>query len=131
MWELRDLVARGLPVSRKALGKNKAYAASVEYVSRCVERIYGKDISFEDLDEELKFLSRRIPRVYYYALQVLWSCFDCASGNVEAELVARRHLGCVSRLLEDMGFSSLNRFLGDLIARASELAARAENSGRP
>lgn len=128
MSELRDLVARGFPVSRKAVGKNKAYAASIEYVSRSVAHLYGAEIGFDDLDEQLKFLSRRVPRIYHYALQVFWSCFDCASGHSEAEIIARRHLGCIAHFLEDMDFSQLGRFLGDIIPLA---AAVGSGKGEP
>jgi hypothetical protein len=123
MAELRDLVARGFPVSVKAVRKNKAYAASIEHVSLCVEHLYTKAISFSDLDTQIKFLHRRIPRVYYYALQVLWSCFDCANGHADAKAVASRHLGCISHLLREMGFSSLDRFLGDIIELSERLGA--------
>jgi hypothetical protein len=123
MSELRDLVARGLPVSRKAVGKNKAYAASIDYVACSIAHLYGARISFEALDEQLKFLSRRVPRIYYYALQVFWSCFDCASGHAEAEVIARRHLGCIAHFLEDMDFSQLGTFLGDLIPIAAAIGA--------
>jgi curved DNA-binding protein CbpA len=123
--ELRDLVARGLPVSARALRKNRAYAASIDYVSKGLEHLYGDDYRFAQLDEQLKFLDRRIPRVYYYALQVFWSCFDCASGYAYAETIAVRHLGCVSYILKEMGFESLDKFLRDLIESAGRLAAKA------
>ena len=123
MAELRDLVARGFPVSVKAVRKNKAYAVSIEHVSLCVDHLYNKAISFSDLDTQIKFLHRRIPRVYYYALQVLWSCFDCANGHADAKAVASRHLGCISYLLREMGFSSLDRFLGDIIELSGRLGA--------
>ena len=48
--EFRDLVARGLPVSAKALGRNKAYAASVAYVSAGIDRVYGRDYTFAELE---------------------------------------------------------------------------------
>jgi hypothetical protein len=133
MGELRDLVARGLPVSRKALRKNKAYAASVDHVSRCIAHLYGKAYSFEELDDQVKFLYGRIPRIYYYALQVFWSCFDCASGHEEAAIVARRHLGCIAHYLGEMGFNSLDAFLRDLIELALRLArdARIAHPGDP
>lgn len=125
MSELRDLVARGLPVSQKAVARNKAYAASIAYVSRSIEQLYGRDYSFEELDQQLKFLRRRIPRVYYYALQVLWSCFDCLYGYTNARAIATRHLGCISSLLREMDFASLDRFLTDTIETAGRLAVRA------
>ena len=128
MAELRDLVARGFPVSVKAVRKNKAYAASIEYVSACVDHLYNKDIGFSDLDTQIKFLHRRIPRVYYYALQVLWSCFDCANGHADAKAVAARHLGCISFLLQEMGFLSLDRFLGDIIELSGRLGAGNQRS---
>jgi hypothetical protein len=122
--ELRDLVARGLPVSVKAVRKNKAYAASIDYVTRSIEQLYGKAYSFAELDEQLKFLYRRIPRVYYYALQVFWSSFDCVSGYAYAKAIAERHLRCISFLLVEMGYSSLDKFLGDVI----EIAGRVGGS---
>jgi curved DNA-binding protein CbpA len=125
MGELRDLVARGLPVSQKALRKNKAYAASVDYVSKGIGHLYGSAYSFRELDVQAKFLYGRIPRIYYYFLQVFWSCFDCASGHEEAAIIARRHLGCISHYLGEMGFSSLDGFLGDLIELALRLAREA------
>lgn len=125
MAELRDLVARGLPVSEKAVRKNKAYAASIDFVSRSVAQLYGKEFGFAELDEQLKFLYRRIPRVYYYALQVFWSSFDCANGYAYAETVALRHLGCISYVLKEMGFSALDRFLADVIEISGRLAASA------
>jgi hypothetical protein len=133
MGELRDLVARGLPVSQKALRKNKAYAASIDYVSRGIEHLYGKAYSFSDLDDQIKFLHGRIPRIYYYALQVFWSCFDCASGHGEAGAIARRHLGCISHYLGEMGYSSLDAFLRGLIELAERLAgeARIAHPGGP
>jgi len=124
MAELRDLVARGLPVSPKAVSRNKAYAASIAYVSRSIDHLYGKDYSFDELDRQLKFFRRRIPRVYYYALQVLWSCFDCANGFPEAKPIAIRHLGCISYLLKETGYTSLDKFLGDTIEISGRLAAR-------
>ena len=125
MSELRDLVARGLPVSQKAVTKNKAYAASIAYVTKSIERLYGSGYAFADLDAQLKFLRRRIPRVYYYALQVFWSCFDCANGYSYAKIIALRHLGCISYLLREMGFDSLDRFLGDMIEMSGRLASKA------
>lgn len=122
MSELRDLVARGLPVSEKAVRKNRAYAASIDYVSKCIERLYGAAYSFAELDDQLKFLDRRIPRVYYYALQVLWSSFDCANGYAYAKVIAERHLGCISWTLDEMGFSTLGKFLADVIGTAGRLA---------
>jgi hypothetical protein len=131
MAELRDLVARGLPVSVKAVGRNKAYAASIAYVSRGLEQLYGKEYEFAELDRQLKFLRRRIPRIYYYALQVFWSCFDCANGYAYAETIALRHLGCISYLLVEMGFSSLDRFLVDIIGMSAKLAAKAKRPQSP
>jgi hypothetical protein len=125
MSELRDLVARGLPVSVKAVGRNKAYAASIAYVSKGMAHLYGASYDFAELDRQLKFLRRRIPRVYYYALQVLWSCFDCANGYAYAKTIARRHLGCISYLLVEMDYSSLDRFLGDIIEISGRIARKA------
>jgi hypothetical protein len=129
MAELRDLVARGLPVNQKAVSRNKAYAASIAYVSRGLEQLYGKEYGFADLDLQLKFLRRRIPRVYYYALQVFWSCFDCANGYAEAKMIAIRHLGCISHLLEEMGYAHLDEFLGDIIEISGRLAAAGGEKG--
>jgi hypothetical protein len=125
MGELRDLVARGLPVSFKAVGRNKAYAASIAYVSKGIEHLYGAGYDFAELDRQLKFLRRRIPRVYHYALQVFWSCFDCANGYAYAKTIALRHLGCISYLLVEMGYSSLDSFLADIIEISGRLASRA------
>lgn len=119
--ELRDLVARGLPVRTKAVRKNKAYAASIDYVSKCISYLYGEAYGFAELDEQLRFFYRRVPRVYYYALQTLWSSFDCASGYAYAKTIALRHLGCIAFLLREMGYESLDRFLADVI----EIAGRA------
>ncbi len=130
MSELRDLVARGLPVSQKAVVRNKAYAASIAYIARSIERLYGNDYSFEELDRQLKFLRRRIPRVYYYALQVLWSCFDSLYGYANAKAIATRHLGCISSLLREMDFASLDRFLLDTIETAGRLAVKARIASR-
>jgi hypothetical protein len=129
--ELRDLVARGLPVSERAVKKNKAYAASIDYVSKCIECLYGEAYGFAELDDQLKFLNRKIPRAYYYALQVFWSCFDCANGYAYAKIIATRHLGCITYMLEGMGFSSLDRFLRDIIELAGKLcvSARFEHRG--
>ena len=124
--ELRDLVARGLPVSAKAVRKNKAYAASIDYVSKSIEELYGSLYSFALLDEQLKFLYRRIPRAYNYALQVFWSCFDCVSGYAYAKTVAIRHLGCISYMLEEMGFSGLDKFLADIIEIAGRVGESSE-----
>ena len=131
MSELRDLVARGLPVSERAVRKNKAYGASIDYVSKCIDLLYGESYGFADLDDQLKFLDRRIPRAYYYALQVFWSCFDCANGYAYAKTIATRHLGCISYMLKEMGFSSLDRFLRDIIELSGRLSAsaRLEHSG--
>jgi hypothetical protein len=122
MGELRDLVARGLPVSGKAVRKNKAYAASIDYVSRCIKHLYGTAYSFARLDEQLDFIYRRIPRVYYYVLQVFWSSADCANGYAYTKAIAVRHLGCISGVLREMGFSSLEAFLSDVIEIAGRLA---------
>ena len=131
MGELRDLVARGLPVSERAVRKNKAYGASIDYVAKCIDQLYGESYGFAELDDQLKFLNRRIPRAYYYALQVFWSCFDCANGYAYAETIATRHLGCISYMLKEMGFSSLDRFLRDIIELSGRLSAsaRLEHSG--
>jgi hypothetical protein len=118
--EFRDLVARGLPVNAKALRKNKAYAASMAYVSKGIAQLYGEAYSFPELDAQLKFLYRRLGRVYYYVLQALWSAFDCANGYLYAQAIALRHLDCVSSVLVEMGYASLDRFLRDFI----ELSAR-------
>lgn len=125
MGELRDLIARGLPVSVKALRKNKAYAASVDYVSKCIDHIYGGAYGFTQLDEQLKFLKRRLPRIYYYALQVFWSSYDCASGYAYAARIAKRHLAFIAHMLDEMGFASLVRFLDDVIGIAGRLSASA------
>lgn len=130
MSELCDLVARGLPVSEKAVRKNKAYAASMDYVSKSIEQLYGKAYNFAELDEQLRFLHDRIPRVYYYALQVLWSCFDCANGYAYAKAIASRHLGCISYVLRGMGFSSLDIFFKDLIESAERLSSKARLAHR-
>jgi hypothetical protein len=130
MDELRDLVARGLPVSERAVRKNKAYAASIDYVSRSIGHLYGDAYSFRELDEQMKFLDRRIPRIYYYALQVLWSSYDCASGYAYARAIAGRHLGCISWTLEEMGFSALERFLRDVIEISGRVGASARDGRR-
>jgi hypothetical protein len=124
MSELRDLVARGLPVSERAVRKNKAYAASIDYVSKSIEHLYGKAYNFRELDSQLKFLNRRIPRIYYYALQVFWSAYDCASGYAYARTIARRHLGCIANALREMGFGSLDAFLGDVISISAQVGAK-------
>lgn len=125
MSELRDLVARGLPVSVKAVRKNKAYAASIDYVSKGIKHLYGDAYSFAELDEQLDFVYRRIPRVYNYVLQVFWISFDYANGFAYAKPVAVRHLGCISGVLKEMGFSSLDAFLSDIIEIGGRLAADA------
>jgi hypothetical protein len=125
MAELRDLVARGLPVRERAVRKNKAYAASIEYVTKCVAHLYGPALAFSQLDDQLRFVYRRVPRVYHYALQVFWTSFDCASGHTDAEAIALRHLGCISALLKEMGFAALDRFLGDIIEISGRLASSA------
>ena len=125
MGELRDLVARGLPVSGKAVRKNKAYAASIDYVAKSIKHLYGEAYGFAELDEQLAFIYRRLPRVYYYALQVFWSSFDCANGYAYTKVIALRHLGCISGVLKEMGFSSLDAFLFDVIEIGGKLAARA------
>jgi hypothetical protein len=125
MNELRDLVARGLPVSEKAIKKNKAYAASMEYVAKCVEKLYGPAYGFAQLNEQMRFLYRRIPRVYYYALQVLWSAYDCASGYAYAKTIAERHLGCIAYTLKEMGYTALERFLSDVIDISTKVGAAA------
>ncbi len=121
--ELRDLVARGLPVSARAVSRNKEYAKSIDYVSKCMDRLYGGAYGFAELDSQLKFLKRRVPRIYYYALQALWSCFDCANGYAYAKAIAIRHLGCISWALREMDYGSLDRFLSDAIEIAGRLAA--------
>jgi hypothetical protein len=121
--ELRDLVARGLPVSAKALRKNKEYAKSMDYVSRCMDKLYKGAYGFAEMNEQVEFLYARIPRVYWYVLQVLWSCFDCSSGYAYAATIAERHLGCISHLLKGLGFEALDAFLVDLIKAASSTIA--------
>ena len=111
---------------REGARKNKAYAASVDYVSKCIDHIYGGAYGFAQLDEQLKFLKRRLPRIYYYALQVFWSSYDCASGYAYAKTIATRHLAFISHILKEMGFSSLDRFLDDTIGIAGRLSASAE-----
>jgi hypothetical protein len=113
--ELRDLVARGLPVGAKAVRRNKEYAKSIDYVSKCMDSLYGGRYGFVELNEQVKFLSERIPRAYWYVLQVLWSCFDCASGYAHGATIARRHLGCISHLLEELGYGKLDAFLAGTI----------------
>jgi hypothetical protein len=113
--ELRDLVARGLPVSAKAVRRNKEYAKSIDYVSRCMESLYRGEYRFAEMNDQLEFLRARIPRAYWYVLQVFWSCFDCASGYAHGLTIARRHLGCISMILEDLGFGKLDAFLARLI----------------
>ena len=122
--ELRDLVARGLPVSAKAVRKNKGYARSIDYVSKCMDRLYKGSYDFAEMNDQVKFLYARIPRVYWYVLQVLWCCFDCMSGYAQAATMAERHLGCISHLLEGLGFGSLDAFLGDLIETARAVKRR-------
>ncbi len=131
MGELRDLVARGLPVSEKALTKNKAYAASRDYVSKCLDHLYGGTYGFVQLDGQLKFLKRRLPRIYYYALEVFWSAYDCSSGYDYAKAIARRHLDFIADMLNEMGFASLVVFLDEVIEIAGRLsaAARLEHRG--
>jgi hypothetical protein len=121
--ELRDLVARGLPVSAKAVRKNKEYAKSIDYVSRSMDKLYKGAYSFAEMNDQVKFLHARIPRVYWYVLQVLWSCFDCSSGYAYGATIAERHLGCISHLLKGLGFDALDAFLVDLI-RSSRAVKR-------
>ena len=122
--ELRDLVARGLPVSAKAVRKNKGYARSIDYVSKCMDRLYKGSYGFAEMNDQVKFLYARIPRVYWYVLQVLWSCFDCSSGYSYGATIAERHLGCISHLLKGLGFGSLDAFLRDLIETARAVKRR-------
>jgi hypothetical protein len=128
--ELRDLVARGLPVSERAVRKNKEYARSIDIVSRCFEHLYKGSYGFVEMNEQVEFLYARIPRVYWYVLQVLWSCFDCISGYSYGATIARRHLGCISNVLEELGFDALDAFLGDLIESAKAEGAKARLTGR-
>jgi hypothetical protein len=128
--ELRDLVARGLPVSERAVRKNKEYARSIDIVSKCFEHLYKGSYGFVEMNEQVKFLYARIPRVYWYVLQVLWSCFDCVSGYSYGATIARRHLGCISSLLQELDFGALDAFLGDLIESARKQGAKARPSGK-
>jgi hypothetical protein len=122
--ELRDLVARGLPVSAKAVRKNKGYAKSIDYVSKCMDGLYKGAYGFAEMNDQVKFLYARIPRVYWYVLQVLWCCFDCASGYAQGAATAERHLGCISHLLKGLGFDALDAFLGDLVKTARAVKRR-------
>jgi hypothetical protein len=122
--ELRDLVARGLPVSARAVRKNREYAKSIDYVSKCMDRLYGGAYGFPEMNDQMKFLYARMPRAYWYVLQTLWCCFDCASGYSEAATIADRHRGCISDALEGFGFGKLDAFLGDLIGIAGRLKAK-------
>lgn len=123
--ELRDLVARGLPVSEKALRKNKAYAASRDYVAKCLDQLYGGAYGFAQLDGQLKFLKRRLPWIYYYTLQVFWSAYDCASGYINAKAIAKRHLDFIAGMLNETGFASLVAFLDGVIETAVKVSAKA------
>jgi hypothetical protein len=82
------------------------------------------------MNEQVKFLCSRIPRVYWYVLQVLWSCFDCVSGYSYGATIARRHLGCISSVLEELGFETLDAFLSGLIESARVQGGKARQSGR-
>jgi hypothetical protein len=115
--ELRDLVARGLPVNAKALSRNAAYRRSRDYVADCLDFLYGKAFTFEMLDEELRALSREHRRVHYYAKQVLWNSFDKhAQAFPNSERAARTWLDLSREPLEKLGLGALHRFLADLVA---------------
>jgi hypothetical protein len=121
--EFRDLVARGLPVSAKALGRNKAYAASVAYVSAGIERIYGSAYTFAELNSQLKFLRRKMFSAYYYVLQIFWTSQSLAAGYSYSKLAAERHLGCIDERLIEMGYVSLEKFLRDFIDLSARVGA--------
>jgi len=121
--ELRDLVARGLPVNPRAVERNREYGRSIEYVSACMALVYGDSYSFADLDRQLASLKERVPNVLYYAREVLWSGFDYSAGYPHMRHVAQRHLDWIRDSLDEMGLSSLRGFLEDFIEIAGKVAS--------
>lgn len=113
-------------MSAKALGRNKAYAASVAYVSAGIDRVYGRDYTFAELNSQLKFLRRRQFSAYYYVLQIFWTCQSLATGYSYSRLAAERHLGCIDDRLIEMGYLSLDRFLRDFIELSTRVGATVE-----
>ncbi|HTX73192.1 MAG TPA: hypothetical protein VMC79_10230 [Rectinemataceae bacterium] len=109
MAEFRDLVARGFPINERAVRKNKRYRGSIEYVSASLGFYFGKTGSFDLINEQLRRLRDEIPRIYWYAMQILWNSFDAElAGFGYSRTIARRHYDCIAATIEKLGYSALD-----------------------
>jgi hypothetical protein len=114
-WEFRDLTARGIPINRRALRKNRAYRESMEYVDASLAWYYGGRITFTIFDEEMERLRDAIPRIYWYAMQVLWNSFDSWLKDIDYnERLKDMYLGLIRRPLAQLGLDRLAECLTDL-----------------
>jgi len=118
MAEFRDLVARGFPVNARAVSKNKSYRRSIEYVEASFARLFDRRDAFGVVNEQVRSLRDAIPRVYWYAMQILWNCFDGQAGGQDYyRTIARRHYDCIEATLDKLGYLALKRLFLMMLER--------------
>lgn len=114
--EFRDLVARGFPVNARAASKNKSYRRSIEYIDASFAALFDRRDAFAVVNEQLRNLRDGIPRVYWYAMQILWNSFDGQLSGLEySRIIARRHYDCIVATLDKLGYAELKRLFLTLL----------------
>jgi len=127
--ELRDLVARGLPVNVRAASRNRAYRDCVAKVSDQLALLSGDPERFALIDREMRRVKYGSLRLHYYVMQVLWNGLDWALMGYDASRdTALRDFGVIRDNLEELGLGALEALLAWII-EADKPFSRAARTG--
>ena len=114
--ELRDLVARGLPVQARALARNKAYRHCVATISAQLALLTGEPDAFLRIDAEMRVVRASSLSLIYHVMQVLWNGLDWGLMGMDwSRLAALRDYGVIRQELAALGLQDLDRLLSWII----------------
>ena len=114
--ELRDLVARGLPVNLRAASRNRAYRDCVATVSAELALLSGDQERFARIDAQMRTVKYGSLRLHYYVMQVFWNGLDWASlGLPWSRDTALRDFGVIRDNLGELGLVELEALLAWII----------------
>jgi hypothetical protein len=128
--ELRDLVARGLPVNVRAATRNRAYRDCVAKVSAQLALLSGDPERFALVDKEMRRVKYGSLRLHYYVMQVLWNGLDWALMGYDASRdTALRDFGVIRDNLEEQGLLTLEALLAWIIEADKPFSRAARTAG--
>lgn len=113
--EFRNLVARGFPVSRQAMAKNRAYALCVAHIAEYLAHRFDDREFFVVLDAQTRSLKRLDPGTLWYVFQIYWNIGDYRfTGFDYYRRIFLRHLEFIRPTLVEFELGVLLRFLEDV-----------------